>query len=62
MDYVTLLGAEQVSNAGCSMRTAADEMKRAASEMSYAFDMHHRYMDDWLQRFTASIEELKCHT
>ncbi|MDO8534106.1 MAG: hypothetical protein Q7S17_05115 [Xanthobacteraceae bacterium] len=55
-EYVTLMGAEQVQNAGQAMRSAADEMKHAASEISYAFDQHKRFMEDWLQQFTAAME------
>jgi hypothetical protein len=54
--YVTLLGAEQVQSAASTMSSAADEMKRAASEIGYAFDNHHRFMDDWLMRFQQVME------
>lgn len=53
-EYVTLLGAEQVQSAANTMSAAADRMQRAADSISYAFDNHHRFMDEWLQRFEAA--------
>ncbi len=50
-EYITLLGAEDVRSAGHSMSSAATEMKRAAGEISYALEQHHRFLDDWLMRF-----------
>lgn len=58
-DYITLMGAEQVSNAAHTMSAAAHEMQRAAGNIQYAFDMHHRWMEDWLQQFQTVIAELK---
>jgi hypothetical protein len=49
-DYVTLLGAEEVSRAGGSMREAAQTMSNAASSMAFAIEQQQRFMDDWLQR------------
>lgn len=53
-EYVTLLGAEQVQSAANTMSEAAGRMQRAADSISYAFDNHHRFMDEWLQRFEAA--------
>lgn len=55
-DYVTLLGAEQVSSAAHSMRSAADQMSSAASSIQYALENHQRFLDDWLIRFAEAIE------
>lgn len=50
-DHITLLGAEQVQSAASTMRSAADEMSRAASNIDGALERHQRFMDDWLSRF-----------
>lgn len=55
-DYVTLMGAEQVQSAARTISAAADTMRSAASEMDSALDRHHRFMDDWLQRFQGVLE------
>ena len=56
-DYVTLLGAEQVSSAGSQMSRAADRMQSAASSIDQSLFQHQRFMDDWLQRFEAILTE-----
>jgi hypothetical protein len=50
-DYVTLLGAEQVQNAASYMRSAAEEMTRAATWMEESLQRQRNFMDDWLARF-----------
>lgn len=50
-EYVTLIGAEDVSRAGHNMASAADTMNRAAGNLDDALRRHQRFMDDWLQRF-----------
>lgn len=48
--YITLLGAEQVQSAASTMRSAAEEMSRAASSIDYSLQQHRQFMDDWLAR------------
>lgn len=55
-DYMTLLGAEQVSNAAGTMSNAADKMQRAASEIGYAFERHQRFLEQWLIDFRDVVE------
>ncbi len=55
--YITLLGAEEVSRAASTMSSAASEMQRAASSMHSTMEVHHRFMDDWLQRFQTMMEK-----
>ena len=55
-EYITLMGAEQVSSAGHTMRSAAEQMGRAASEMDSALHRHQQFLDDWLQRFERILE------
>jgi hypothetical protein len=56
-DYITLMGAEEVSRAGHSMRDAASSMNSAASTISNALEQHQRFMDDWLYRMKAILEK-----
>jgi len=57
MEYVTLMGAEDVSRAGGRMAGAAEEMLRAANLMSESNDQQRRFMDDWLDRFRQTLED-----
>lgn len=56
MDTV-LIGAEKVEHAGYSIRNAATGMRNAASWMTEAFQQHQRFLDDWLARFEAVLED-----
>lgn len=51
MQSMTLLGAEEVAQAGRSMRGAADEMSRAAANIDNSVSRLIRAMDDALQRY-----------
>jgi predicted small secreted protein len=55
--YMTLLGAEQVQSAANTMRSAAEDMQRAASSIDETFRRHHMFMDDWLSRLEAVLVE-----
>ena len=57
MDYVTLMGAEDVSRAGGRMSEAGNDMLRAANLMSESNDQQRRFMDDWLDRFRQTLED-----
>lgn len=50
-NYVTLLGTEQVQNAGRTMREAAEQMRQAAGMVDDALHRQRLFMDDWLARF-----------
>lgn len=52
-DYVTLLGAEEVSRAAHTIRAAADEMRNAAATIDAALTTQRQFMDEWLTRFEA---------
>lgn len=52
-EYMHLVGAEQMQAAARLMDQAADRMQSAASSLDGALERHHRFMDDWLQRFEA---------
>ena len=50
MDCVTLLGAEEVANAGRNMKEAAEKMSMAASSIDESLRLHRQYMDTWIIR------------
>ena len=56
-NYVNLLGAEDVSRAGSRMSDAASEMSRAASSIAHSLECHQRFMDDWLARLDATLQD-----
>lgn len=58
-NYVTLIGAEEVSRAGSSVSSAAREMKEAANTISDALYQQRQFMDDWLLRFETVLKENK---
>lgn len=57
-NYVTLLGAEEVSRASGGMQTAAANMNSAASYLDDVLLRHQRFMDDWLIRFEEVLSKL----
>jgi len=54
--HITLMGTEQIQNAANIMRSAAEQMGRAGSNMHDTLERHQRWMDDWLSRFQAILE------
>lgn len=56
-DYVTLLGVEQVQSAANTMRSAAEEMQRAASTIDASLQQHRMFLDEWLSRFESAMKE-----
>lgn len=55
--YITLLGAEQVQSAAGTMRSAADEMQRAASNIEATLAAHQQFLDDWLNRLDGVLQD-----
>lgn len=49
-EYVHLVGAEDVANAGRNISSAAADMNRAASYIDETLQRHERFLDDWLIR------------
>ena len=49
-EYIHLVGAEQVQSAANRMASAAEDMKRAASQMDESLMRQQRFLDDWLLR------------
>ncbi len=58
-DYITLLGSEGVEKAGYTMRSAAENMNRAATSIDSTLERFQRYMDEYLQRFEQILKEAK---
>jgi hypothetical protein len=58
MEIIHLAGAEDVKNASYTMRSAAEDMKQAASNIDHSLMLHQRFLDDWLVRFNDIIEKL----
>lgn len=56
-DYMTLLGAEEISRAGHVMKEAGSEMLRAAGYMDETLRRHQQFMDDWLHRLETTLAE-----
>lgn len=55
--YVTLLGAEEVSRAASRMQSAADDMRAAASNLDSILERQQRFMDDWLVRLNGTLAD-----
>lgn len=58
-NYITLLGAEDVKNAGHNMQRAASEMSQAANYIWESLERNQQRMDEWLTRFEAALKEAK---
>ncbi len=58
-NYVTLMGAEKVSQAGSQMSSAAEEIKRAVGNFDHALFQHRQFLNDWLARFESVLQEHK---
>ena len=51
------MGAEEVGNAGRSIREAAQQMQRAAECIEASLEIQRRFMDDWLLRFEQALQD-----
>ncbi len=58
VEYITLLGAEDVQRAGASMRNAAESMQSAAGSLEDSLLRHRLFMDDWLMRLEEAITHM----
>ena len=58
MQTITLIGTEDVLRAASSMREAASQMQSAASSMQFAFETHHRFLEQWLADFRSVVESI----
>lgn len=56
VDYMTLMGAEDVARAGSTIQSAAETMKQAAYNVDEALQQQRVFMDDWLERFERALK------
>jgi Sec-independent protein translocase protein TatA len=56
-EYIYLVGAEDVKNAGHNMQSAAGTMRQAASSIDCSLELQQRFLDEWLARFEAALRE-----
>jgi len=56
-EYIHLIGAEQVQSAANAMRSAADDMQRAANQISESMLAQQRFLDDWLSRLDGTLSD-----
>ena len=56
-DYITLLGAEDVSRAASNIRSAANDINRAILNLDELSRRHQRFMEEWLQTFERILLE-----
>lgn len=59
VEYMHLIGAEDVRAASNNMRQAADDMQRAAGSISDTLEAQRRYMDEWIGRFESAVKEMR---
>lgn len=55
--YVHLIGTEQVQSAAAAMGRAAEEMKRAASQIEYTLQQNARSQDELLSRLENALRD-----
>ena len=56
IEYMHLVGSEQVQNAANTMRHAAEEMNRASANLEGVLFRHQLFLDDWLIRYERAME------
>jgi hypothetical protein len=57
MDYIQLMGSEDVQRAGNSISAAADRMQRAANQISEALEKHSQDMASIVYRLEKIFED-----
>ena len=55
-DYMTLMGAEQVQNAGHTIQCSANDFRRSVESLGCYMQRHQEFMQEWLDRLEAVIE------
>jgi hypothetical protein len=59
MEFVHLIGSEQVQNAAQSIRQAAESMSQAAGSIDESLRRHQMFMDDWLCRLEQVLTKVE---
>ena len=57
MEYVHLVGGEEVQRAANTMREAAELMQRAAATISESNTQHQRCMTEFIERLAGAFED-----
>ena len=57
VEFITLLGADDVRQAGSARKSAACEMRNAAASIEDSLQRHKQFLDDWLCRLEAVMKE-----
>lgn len=57
MEYVHLVGAEQVQNAAITMRSAAETMQLAASSIEESLWRQRLFLEQWLADFRDALQK-----
>ncbi len=55
IDYVTLMGADDVARAGSQMKEAADRMYQAANLIDERLTRHEQFLDEWAREFVSEM-------
>jgi len=58
-EYITILGTEDITRAGCNMISAATDISRAAALIDESLQRHRIFLDEWLARFENLLSEKK---
>jgi len=56
-DFIHLIGAEDVSNAGRNISSAASDMQRAAGSIDETFRNFQNFLEEWLIDFKEIVEK-----
>lgn len=56
-EFIHLIGAEEVAQAGYNMRSAAEDMQRAAMSVDENLTRIQFFMNDWLDRLAVVLKE-----
>lgn len=56
MEFIHLVGADDVQRAGNTMQKAAKDMQMAANSIQESLVNHSQFMDDWLYRLRELFE------
>jgi len=57
MEYIHLVGVEQIQNAANVMKSAAELMQRAANTIEYALQRHDSSMKEFMSELNNTTEE-----
>lgn len=58
MEFVSLMGSEDVREAGATMRSAAQEISQAAGSLESSLRTQRLYLDEFLSRFEEQVTRL----